>query len=162
MMANGKSQPPVMPVAYSDFYKSNGSNNVFYTEGPSLTRQEFADECDINSLMKRYEGHVVGGPGNLPPMDPSAMYVDFADMPTDLMNYMERMSEAEKAFMTLPAVVRKQFDNSAVAFVEYASDPGNLSQMRDWGLAPPAAAPPVSQEPASPSPAPGASHTPST
>jgi hypothetical protein len=72
-------------------------------------------------------------------MDASAMYVDFTEMPTNLMDYMAFMDGAEKAFMSLPAVVRKEFDNSAVAFVDFASDPKNLDQMRGWGLAPPVA-----------------------
>lgn len=127
------------PQASNDFSKSNGSNTVFNTEGPSLTRQEFVAECDINSLMARYETHVIGGPGNLPPAVP--MYADFASVPKTLLEYMDFMGEAEAAFMSLPAVVRKEFDNSAHLFVDFASDPANLEQMRTWGLAPPAKAP---------------------
>jgi hypothetical protein len=126
-------------VAYYDFYKVNGASGVTFTEGPSMTRQEFAEECDINSIMKRYEGHVVGGPGNLPPMVPQ--YYDFGEMPQTLMEFMEMQSRAEEAFMSLPAVVRKHFENDAMQFVEFASDPGNLGQMREWGLAAPAKAP---------------------
>lgn len=126
----------VPAIAYFDFYKTNGSDTVFNTEGPSLTRQEFAEECDINSLMRKYEGHVVGGPGNLPPLQP--LYYDFADAPQTLMEFMEMQQRAESAFMSLPAVVRKEFENDPIQFVEFASDPANLEQMRTWGLAEPA------------------------
>jgi len=164
-MANGKTTPtPAPAVAYYDFYKTNGVEHPpFVTEGPSLCRQEFAEECDINNLMKRYEGHVVGGPGNLPPMEP--VYVDFASAPQTLMEFMDLQMEAERAFMSLPAVVRKEFDNDAMQFVEFASNSDNLDKMREWGLAPPAkaptapadagAVPPVAETPPAPA-APGA------
>lgn len=150
------------PIAQNDFVKRNGSDTTFFCEGPSMTRQEFAEECDINALMKRYEGHVHGGPGGLP-VSGEPQYIDWATAPQTLMEYMELQMEAERGFMTLPAVVRRQFDNSAVAFVEFASDPANLDQMRSWGLAPPVKTPAAgSAEPAgappaasSSSPAPG-------
>lgn len=126
----------------ADFYKTNGAPKpVHHPGGPSLTRQEFADECDLNILMKRYEGHAIGGPGLLPPHE--AMFVDFSEIPTNLLEYMDQMKRAEDAFMTLPAPVRKEFENSAHAFVEFASDPENLPQMRTWGLAPPPKASPA-------------------
>lgn len=135
--------------AENDFHKSNGSSTTVYNTEPSLTRQEFAEECDINVLMARTNAFVVGGPGMMAPREP--LYFDFADTPQDLMGYLEFIKEAEDKFMALPAQVRKEFDNSAVEFVAYASDPDNLEQMRSWGLAPPAKAPekPAAVEPPS-------------
>lgn len=158
---------PMFPEVLHDHNRPGGDRAVFHTEGPSLTRQEFAEECDINSLMARYDTHVIGGPGNLPPAEP--LYADFSEMPQTLMEYMDFMKQAENSFMQLPAVVRREFDNSAMEFVAFASDPGNLEQMRSWGLAPPAKAPekpaeepkgssgspPAGEAKASPAPAPG-------
>ena len=123
------------PQALHGFYKSNGVDAGFATEGPSLTRQEFAEECDINTLMKRYDGHVIGGPGNMSPAN--MMYADFTQVPGTLMEYHEFMQMAEAEFMRLPAVVRKEFENDPQQFVEFASDPENLPQMVTWGLADP-------------------------
>lgn len=140
------------PQSYHDFEKSNGGTFVEFNREPSLTRQEFAEECDINVLMSRMNGHVIGGPGNLPPREP--MYFDFADLPQDLLGYMNFMQDAERQFMMMPAVVRKEFENDPIQFVEYASDPANIDQMRSWGLAAPAKPPeappaaPSSQPPA--------------
>lgn len=138
------------PQATHDFVAYNHKEFVEYNNLPSLTRQEFAEECDINTIMARYNAHVIGGPGNLSPVEP--MYVDFAEMPQDLMGYLEFMQNAENAFMSLPAIVRKEFDNNAHEFVAFASDPASLGQMREWGLAPPAKVPEVPREqpPASP------------
>ncbi|UDN67741.1 internal scaffolding protein [robinz microvirus RP_106] len=138
------------PVAYHDFEGGNASDTVVYNLEPSLTRQEFAEECDINTLMKRYDAHVIGGPGNLPAAQP--IYADFANMPQDLMGYLQFMDDAERSFLSLPAVVRKEFDNSAMEFIAFASDPGNLGQMRSWGLAPPAEVPDAPREDVTPPP----------
>lgn len=135
-----------MAKKLEEFYVNNGERGETFVDPklPSLTRQEFAEECDINALMKRYEGHAIGGPGNLAPAEP--MYVDFAELPQDLLGYMNFMEDAQRSFMTLPAHVRRDFDNNAYEFVAFASDPGNLEQMRSWGLAPPAKAPPLPRE----------------
>lgn len=119
------------PQAYHDFYKTNGGEYDTHTPGPSLTRQEFADECDINVIMARYEKT-----GQLPANNAEPMYVDFTSVPTNLMDTMRFMDEAQAAFMTLPAKVRKEFDNDPAMFVDFAGDPENLDQMRAWGLAP--------------------------
>lgn len=135
--------------ALNDHYKNNGADRFTYVEGPSMTRQEFAEECDINTIMKRYEGHgqsINGLPSNVEPM-----YVDFASAPTTLMDYLALMQNAENAFMSLNANVRREFDNDARLFVDFACNPDNLDRMREWGLAPPAKAP---DEPVMPSPAP--------
>lgn len=132
---------PTFPVSYHDFYKTNGAGDTSVnTVGPSLTRQEFADECDINKLMARMNNFVNGGPNGLvmPNLDD---YVDFSQLPTTLMEYMDYMQTAEREFMKLPAIVRKEMDNSPLTFIEYACDENNLEQMQKWGLAPPAKTP---------------------
>lgn len=122
-------------------------------EGPSLTRQEFADECDINVLMAQYEktgviNHFSNG---------TPQYMDITEMPDDLMGSLRVMKEAETAFMRLNAQVRKEFDNDPIQFVDFATDPNNLDQLREWGLAPPKkTAEAFSGEPATPEAAPSA------
>lgn len=129
------------PQAQNDFHKSNGADTVTMPVGASMTRQEFAEECDINTLMKKYEGHGTG-PGNLMfHGDPSMWYADFTTLPANLMEYHEYMDAAQASFMRLNANVRKQFENDPVQFVEFASDPANVKQMREWGLAEPEPSP---------------------
>lgn len=143
------SRNATFPKAANDFVKFNDAHadSVFHTVGPSLTRQEFAEECDINSLMSRYDAHVIGGPGNMPAAQP--FYADFSNIPDTLLGYMEFMDMAEEQFMRLPAAVRREFDNSAHHFVEFASNPANLEQMRSWGLAEPAKVEPAAPAPGS-------------
>lgn len=134
-MSNGKSEKPTPALAFNDFYKTNGVVHApAMPGGPSLTRQEFAAECDINTIMKNYDQYL---------SDPmrtvrEPRYVDLTDYPQDLMGFMHVVKEGEEAFMRLPAQVRREFDNDAIAFIDFASNPENLDQMREWGLAPPA------------------------
>jgi hypothetical protein len=139
-----RSKVPEYPQATCDFYKSNGGDYRVYNDLPSMCRQEFAEECDINTIMARYERTGVMPAINGAPQ----FYADFTEIPGDLMSTLERFDEAERAFMQLPAVVRREFENNPHHFVEYAQDPANVDQMRAWGLAKPAAAP------ARPAPAP--------
>ncbi|QCQ84707.1 internal scaffolding protein [Blackfly microvirus SF02] len=103
---------------------------------PSLTRQEFAAECDINTLMAQYEKTGVINHFN----NGEPRYYDFEEMP-DLQNSLHILAEATTAFMSLPAHVRKEFDNDPTKFIEFASDPKNLEKMREYGLAAPAPEP---------------------
>lgn len=101
-----------------------------------MTRQEFRDECDINVLMATYERN-----GNISHLNKGTpQYLDVTDVP-DLPKAIAMMNAAEEAFMTLPASVRREFDQDPVKFVEYAQDPENVEQMRKWGLAAPAKLP---------------------
>lgn len=103
------------------------------------TRQEFRDESDINFLMKRYENT------GIPPWKdgaPPPQYLDVSVVP-DFQSAMNAVIDAENAFMSLPATVRKEFDNDPVRFVEFASEVNedgsskNIAELRKWGLAPP-------------------------
>lgn len=129
----------------NDFYKPNhdaAASTIVRDWGPSLTRQEFAEECDINFIMSRYEIT-----GQLPMNNPGPpQYLDLTMMPADLQTALDLLNDAERAFMTLPAKIRREFDNDPQEFVAFASDPANLNQMREWGLAPPAQLPDAEKE----------------
>jgi hypothetical protein len=126
-----------------DFFKPHEDVGLECLDA-SMTRQEFAEDCDINSIMARYETTGVMHA----PFAKEAHYADYTNVP-DLMTAMQVMRDAEQAFMLLPAAVRRQFDNDPVEFVEYASKPENLGQMRLWGMAAPAPAEPPQAAPPS-------------
>lgn len=98
--------------------------------GPSLTKQEFADECDVNKIMERYNKT-----GVLPQsVDRSAFYFDADEMPWTFQEMQNILIDARNAFAALPAVVRKEFDNDPVAFAEFANDPKNVDKLREWNM----------------------------
>lgn len=127
----------------NDFVKESGVRGDMGKWEPSLTRQEFAEECDINTIMERYEAS--GAITHVNTSNP--VYMDVTELP-DLRGAMDAMREASLAFYSLPAKVRREFDNDPQAFVDFAQAPENLEQMRTWGLAPEAAVepPPVRVE----------------
>lgn len=96
----------------------------------SMTKQSFADECNINNIMKRYERdgilqHLNKYEGN---------YGDF----TAAVGYHEAMgivAKADQMFMELPAHIRARFGNDAGAFVAFATDEKNLPALVEMGLA---------------------------
>lgn len=97
----------------------------------SLTRQEFLDECDINQIMANMEANgVISHVNRAEPM-----FLDWTKVP-DLRGSLDAMRQASASFYSLDAKIRREFDNSPEAFVEFAQDPVNLEQMRKWGLAP--------------------------
>lgn len=118
--------------------------------GPSMTRQEFAADADVNNIMARFERT-----GMMPNVNPSVppVYLDLSNVP-DFHAAMQLMIDAEQAFMTLPAAVRKSFDNDPAKFVDFAEKGENLAQMRAWGLAPPAEEPELVPAPEPPVAAP--------
>ncbi|QCQ84572.1 internal scaffolding protein [Blackfly microvirus SF02] len=120
------------PAADYDFYKSSGVRSDMGVFEPSKTRQEFAEECDINTIMARYEaGGAISHVNRASPQ-----YLD-TTLYGDLQSRMDAFREATVAFNALPAAVRKEFDNDPQAFVDFAGDPANLPRMREWGLAEP-------------------------
>lgn len=108
------------PVRYAD-------------DTPSMTRQEFAKDCDINVLMAHYDKNAI-----VPPMNSKEpQYFDASSVP-DFREALDIAREANEAFMRVPAIVRKELDNDVHEFVKYAADPANVDNMRKWGLAEPA------------------------
>lgn len=97
---------------------------------PSMTQQQFAAECDINNILKKYEKT-----GLLPDMiktDPQ--YGDFSDVPS----YQEALTLIQKAelqFSNLDAHIRRKFDNDPSNFLDFATNPDNLKEMVKLGLA---------------------------
>ena len=114
-------------------------------EGPSLCRQEFADEANINILMARYAATgYMPQPFKSPPV---ARYGDFAEAP-DFLAAQLVINEAREQFAGLPVRLRDRFRNDPVMFLEFVHDPENRDEARKLGLlqAEPPAPPPPPKE----------------
>lgn len=96
---------------------------------PSLARQEFKDEADINFLLEKY-----GVLGITPSDVPVVTDVDFSEAP-DFMTCMNLQRKAVESFESMPAKVRSRFGNDPVQFVEFCSDAENVDEMVKLGLA---------------------------
>nr|QJB18757.1 MAG: internal scaffolding protein [Microvirus sp.] len=103
----------------------------------SMAKQSFRDECDINTIMKRYES--TGTIDHINRRQPS--YGDFTDVPS-FHEALETVREAEALFAGLPASVRDRFGNDPGKLMEFLADPANKDEAIELGLidrpAPPA------------------------
>lgn len=99
-------------------------------EDASLAHQSFAEEVDINTIVRRF-----GISGQLPVDVRMPTYEDFSDV-TDYHSAMNAIAEANEAFETMPAEVRARFHNNPAEFVDFCSDEKNLDEARKLGLVP--------------------------
>jgi phage internal scaffolding protein len=93
------------------------------------TRPEFAAECDINNIVKRYRVT-----GLMPQITQQPMVGDFSELPT----YQEALNtviRAREGFSALPSDVRERFQNDPERFLEFVHDPENLEELIEMGLA---------------------------
>lgn len=118
MKFNTRYEPPVV-------------DGVSFKE-PSMTQQQFKQECDINYIVERASvtGSLVDPfvkPTRLP------MYGDYTEVP-DFMTANNIMIQAEEDFMKLPSKVRKEFDNNPNKFLQFMSDESNFDKAVELGL----------------------------
>lgn len=102
--------------------------------GKSRTKQSFTAECDINTIMKKFEKtgvieHVKQHAGR---------YGDFLAAPQSFQEACNLVIEAERMFLSLPAKVRRAFDNDPgvlLSALESAkTDPAIHKQLQEIGL----------------------------
>lgn len=91
------------------------------------TKQSFKDSCDINKMLKKAQQ--AGSLSHLLKY-PEAVYGDF-DGEFDLLTAQGHIERANKIFADLPSEVRNEFDNNALAFVQFAGDPQNNERLRE-------------------------------
>lgn len=101
---------------------------------PSMTKQSFAEECDINTIVRRF-----GLTGELPSGVRMPTYADFSNV-VDFHTAMNAIAQAGEAFDAMPAEVRARFDNDPAKFVDFCSDEGNRAEALKLGLLAPLAA----------------------
>lgn len=96
---------------------------------PSMTKQSFKNECDINNLLNKYQKtglleHVSVHKG------------DYSDLSyvQDYHTSLNQLNNAQETFNSLPSSLRKKFDNDPRQFVEFVLDPNNKDEIHALGL----------------------------
>jgi phage internal scaffolding protein len=96
--------------------------------GDSRTKQSFKDEVNINKIMTKYKQTGFLNPALIKQAD----YMD-----VDGMTFQDAMNiviSAQDQFDSLPADLRKQFNNSPSQFLDFVKDEKNIDQMVEMGL----------------------------
>lgn len=102
---------------------------VDFEPGSSRTKQEFAAETSLSSMMMRFSQT-----GIAPEMAARmGSYGDFSAAP-DFMQAQEIIVRAREQFEALPAAVRDKFGNNAAMFLEWVGDEKNFDEAAKLGL----------------------------
>lgn len=94
-----------------------------------MTQQQFKDECDINTIVRRF-----GLTGVVPQNFAMPQSGDFTGV-TDFHTAMNVVRASQEAFMTLPGEVRARFANSPQRLMDFLHDPQNRDEAIRLGLA---------------------------
>lgn len=105
-----------------------------------LTEQSHKNEVNVNTIMRKAIRS-----GLLPQRGNPGFYGDFSNV-SDYFDAVNRVKEAENNFMTLPANIRKRFDNEPGKLLSFLEDASNKEEAIQLGILPAPAPEPV-QEP---------------
>lgn len=106
-------------------------------DGPGRTQQQFRDECDINTIVRRF-----GVTGQLPVPVRLPTYDDFTQV-RDFQSAMQAVRDAEESFAALPSDLRSRFANDPQQLLEFLGDAKNRAEAEKLGLVNPAPPPPA-------------------
>jgi len=95
-----------------------------------LTQQSFADEVDINTIVRRF-----GLTGEMPQNPRTPLDIDFAGV-VDFQTAVNAVKAAQDGFMEFPAELRAQFDNDPQLLMDFVADSGNRDAAIELGLIP--------------------------
>lgn len=99
---------------------------------PSMTKQSFVAECDINNIVREFTTT-----GQLAHINEKAAMGAFVDLPDtiDFQQGLEIVRQAEASFAQLPAKVRARFGNDPAEFLAFMADPASQEEAIALGLA---------------------------
>lgn len=109
-------------------YNDKREQPVLICEGESRAQQQFKEECDINTIVKRF-----GLTGEIPGEYRVPVSGDFTGI-SDFHSAMLAVRQAQEAFMELPAEVRARFNNDPQLLMDFVDDGKNKDEAMKLGL----------------------------
>lgn len=98
---------------------------VSFKNSPSMTKQAFAKDADINNIMDKYTKT-----GVLPSGTRAPMFGDFSSG-EEYQSIQNKLIQAQSDFSLLPSDVRELFDNDVKALLDFASNPDNAQELEN-------------------------------
>lgn len=122
-----------MPVALRAPYSYDADavsreTGVDMTGVADMAQQQFKDEADINTIVKRF-----GLTGELPENVRLPVSGDFTGI-GDFQSAMNAVRAAEESFMQVPAHIRARFGNDPAALIDFLGDDKNRDEALKLGL----------------------------
>lgn len=156
-----KSQPETQPLPHTTITNTNKQIRSAYSPqqkhqlhftGPGRTKQSFRDECDINTIMARYQAT-----GELPNLNQLApQYLDATGY--DYQEHQNFIAGANSMFHELPSGIRARFSNNPAEFLDFCSQEKNRPELAEMGLLRPIEEPVIPTPHLTPQTAPEASN----
>lgn len=133
MSMYGERTKPVKRGNFYSNYSEHLSPGITTPEESEFTDQSFADECDINTIMAKYQST-----GELPVVNSAeAQYLDVTGM--DYHEHMQFIVDAQNLFDELPSAIRDRFHNDPAEFLDFTGDENNRKELAQMGLLTPEA-----------------------
>jgi len=103
---------------------------VFCDPKDCMVQKHFAEECDINTIVKRF-----GLTHQLPVTFKAPLAGDFADV-VDFQTAMNAVVAAQNSFMEMPAELRARFGHDPQRLLDFLEDSNNKEEAIKLGLIP--------------------------
>ncbi|WP_167519421.1 hypothetical protein [Intestinirhabdus alba] len=116
-------------VIINSRYRHPAAAGITFTE-PTLTQQHFAQETDINQIVRRAIN--TGDVSVFTPADRSEFYD--CTVYEDYQSSLHFLKEIEDDFSSLPSDIRRQFNDRADNYVRFMTDPANVGKAVELGL----------------------------
>jgi phage internal scaffolding protein len=97
-------------------------------EEPSLAQQHYKEECDINTILEKFNIT-----GMMPENTLSPRYGDFTGI-GDYHTAMNRVIAVQDEFEALPAQIRARFNNDPAQLIEFLENSDNRPEAEELGL----------------------------
>lgn len=95
---------------------------------PGVTKKSMAAECDIYTILNRFNST-----GVITHLNHNPVQFGFAEA-IDFHSAMNMIREGEEAFMQLPHETRLRFDNDVTKFLDFVTDEKNTEEAQKLGL----------------------------
>jgi len=95
---------------------------------PTKTQQHFKEQCNINSIMKRFRKT-----GIAPLNKNSALYGDFSTVES-YQDSLHKIMTAQEEFDSLPSTLRNRFKNDPANLIVFVTDENNSQEAIELGL----------------------------
>jgi phage internal scaffolding protein len=103
---------------------------ISFKGSKTRTKSEFADEANINNIVKRcINGAAMPTGGRTP------LFGDFTEV-EDFSSAQNLIAQANAEFEQLPSDIREKFGNDVSALMDFLDDENNLDEAIELGLAP--------------------------
>lgn len=121
-------QPFIRTPYNYDMNQAGNESGLACTEAEGMTQQQFKDETDINTIVRRF-----GLTGDLPQNLNMPVSGDFTGI-SDYQTAVNLVLKADEEFMTLPGEMRARFNNDPAQLLAFLDDPNNKDEAEKLGI----------------------------